>query len=282
MSVFDAAGNQSILAQTLTVDTVAPAVSITGGATVATSDSDPTITGTSSAAPGTIITVAIAGQTMTTLLQADGTWNATPTSLSAGTWAVSASAPDPAGNIGSAGQTLTIGPGAAGSPGSPGLPVTPVWPVTPVPPAAPVAPVTPVTPGPDSTPAPDRRRPVDAVANTRVAAGGSQRLTGAVLSIGTKVTAPVGGRVVVKASGTVKIAGVRRAIILTRAIAALPAGRGTTLRLVAAGTRKAARAAFVRLEAAVRTGKTVTATVTIRIVGAAGDTRVVRRTVTLT
>ena len=46
----------------------------------ATTDSGPTITGTSNAAPGTIVTVTIAGQTMTTLLQADGTWNVTPLS----------------------------------------------------------------------------------------------------------------------------------------------------------------------------------------------------------
>ena len=62
----------------LTVDTVSPVVAISGGATATTSDLDPTITGTSDAAPGTTVTVSIAGQTMTTLLQANGTWNATP------------------------------------------------------------------------------------------------------------------------------------------------------------------------------------------------------------
>jgi hypothetical protein len=282
MSVFDASGNQAIFTQTLTVDTVAPAVSINGGATAATTDPDPTITGTSSAAPGTIVTVTIGGQTMTTLLQADGTWNETATRLGAGTWAVSASALDPAGNVGSAGQTLTIGPDAAGSTGSPGMPVTPIPPVPPVTPVTPGTPGTPVAPTPHLTPARDRRSSVDAVANTRVAASGSLPLMGASLSIGTKVTAAVVGRVVVKASGTVKIAGVTRALMLTSTITALPAGRSATVKLVAAGTRKVARAAFVRLKAAVRTGKTVTATVTIRIVGAAGNTRVVTRTVTLT
>ena len=81
LGVFDAAGNYATFTQTLTVDTVAPGVSITGGATASTTDSGPTITGTSNAAPGTIITVTIAGQTMTTLLQADGTWNVTPLAL---------------------------------------------------------------------------------------------------------------------------------------------------------------------------------------------------------
>ena len=58
--------------------------SITGGAAARRPTPTPTITGTSSAAPGTIVTVTIAGQTMTTLVQADGTWNATPTPVGSG------------------------------------------------------------------------------------------------------------------------------------------------------------------------------------------------------
>ena len=108
MAVSDAAGNRARFTQWLTIDTVSPRVAITGGATAATSDFDPTITGTSDAAPGTTVTLSIAGQTRTTLLQADGTWNATPTAIGAGTWPVVASAPDPAGNVGSATQDLTI------------------------------------------------------------------------------------------------------------------------------------------------------------------------------
>ena len=108
MSVSDAAGNQATFTQTLTVDTVSPVVTITGGATATTHDVTPTIAGTSGAAPGTIVTVSIAGQTMTTLLQANGSWNATPTLVGKGNWPVVASAPDPAGNVGSASQTLTI------------------------------------------------------------------------------------------------------------------------------------------------------------------------------
>ena len=98
MSVSDAAGNPASFTQTLTVDTVSPVVAITGGATATTSDLDPTIAGTSDAAPGTTVTVSIAGQTMTTLVQANGSWNATPTVVGEGTWPVVASAPDPAGN----------------------------------------------------------------------------------------------------------------------------------------------------------------------------------------
>ncbi len=66
---------------TLSIDTVAPIVAITGGASAIATDFEPTITGTSDALPGTTITVSLAGQTITTLLQANGTWNATPTRL---------------------------------------------------------------------------------------------------------------------------------------------------------------------------------------------------------
>ena len=108
MSVSDEAGNPATCTQMLTVDTVPPVVTITGGASTTADDLDPTITGTSDAAAGTVITVSIGDQTMTTLLQADGTWNVTPIPLTDGVWAVMASAVDPAGNVGSASQTLTI------------------------------------------------------------------------------------------------------------------------------------------------------------------------------
>lgn len=112
MSVYDEAGNLATFTQTLTVDTVSPTVSINGGATAKTTKVDPTIAGTSNAAPGSTVTVSIAGQTMTTLLQANGTWNTTPSRVGDGTWPVLASAPDPAGNVGRAKQTLTILAGA--------------------------------------------------------------------------------------------------------------------------------------------------------------------------
>ncbi len=108
MSVADAAGNRASASQILTVDTVAPKVAITGGAKATTLVLAPTLTGTSNAAPGTIVTITIAGQTMTTLLQTNGTWNATPKFVGEGVWQVVATAHDPAGNVGVAKQTLTI------------------------------------------------------------------------------------------------------------------------------------------------------------------------------
>ncbi|MEA2348819.1 MAG: hypothetical protein QOG62_2606 [Thermoleophilaceae bacterium] len=108
VSASDTAGNVATATQTLTVDTVSPGIVIAGGASATTSDPDPTITGTSEAAPGTTVTVSIASQTMTTLVQANGGWNATPATVGEGTWSVLASASDPAGNVGSDSQALTI------------------------------------------------------------------------------------------------------------------------------------------------------------------------------
>jgi hypothetical protein len=122
MSVSDAAGNLASFTQWLTVDTVPPIVTITGGTTATTHELDPTITGTSNAAPGTTVTISIAGQTMTTLLQTKGTWNATPSAVGEGTWTILASAPDPAGNVGSARQTLTIANGPPSDSGANGPP----------------------------------------------------------------------------------------------------------------------------------------------------------------
>ena len=270
LSVSDAAGNPASFTQWLTVDTVSPLVAITGGASATTNAAAPTITGTSDAAPGTTVTVSIAGQTMTTLLQANGTWNATPTVVGEGTWAVVASAPDPAGNVGSAGQSLTIAAGAStGSGGAvstrgSGQTVTPVL----VPPAVSLA--------------PGHGGSSSAAAKTIVTRDGSQKVTGSSLSIGTKVTAPAGSRVVATANGTVRIKGVKKAIKLTTVTAAVAAGRSAMLKLTPKGTRTAARAALAKIKHAVKTGNQVTASITIKIVDAAGNARVVGRTVELT
>jgi hypothetical protein len=240
MSVADAAGNPASFTQTLTVDTVSPVVAIAGGPTATTTDVDPTIGGTSSAAPGTTVTVSIAGQTMTTLVQANGTWNVTPAFVGAGTWGVDASAPDPAGNIGSARQTLSIvtASPAAGSP----------------------------SPAAATIVAPDAR----------------QKVKGFVLAIGTKVTAPTAGAVVVTATGNVKIKGVKKAIKLASVTVKVAAGHSLTLMLKPAGTKKVASAAVKKIKRAVDAGTKVTAAIALRIVDAAGNTRHAQRTVKLT
>ena len=243
---------------------------------------DPTIVGTSDAAPGTTVTVTIAGQTMTTLVQANGTWNATPTLVGEGTWPVVASAPDPAGNVGSARQALTIAADAPAGPGGiaddppgpgPGAPSGSGGPT-----AQTVIPVPPVASGVTPATITATARPVSVVIGgvikATVAGNASQRVRRFPLSIGTKVSASRTGRVVATASGTVKIKGVLKTIKLTRATATIAAGRSATLKLRPQGGRKA----YDRIRTAVRKGTKVTATITVKIVDVAGHTRTVKRT----
>jgi hypothetical protein len=122
MTVSDAAGNQASATQTLTVNTVAPVVTITGGASATTTSFNPTLSGRTDATSGSTVTVTLAGQTLTALVQPDGSWNATATGVAAGGWQVVATVTDPAGNVGAAAQTLTITPGATGDTGPSGSP----------------------------------------------------------------------------------------------------------------------------------------------------------------
>jgi hypothetical protein len=120
MSVTDAAGNQASATQTLTVNTVAPVVTITGGSNATTTSFIPTISGSTDATPGSTIMVTVAGQTLTALVQPDGSWNATASAVDAGAWLAVATVTDTAGNVGSASQTLTITAGATGDTGATG------------------------------------------------------------------------------------------------------------------------------------------------------------------
>jgi hypothetical protein len=264
IAISDAAGNPSGATQTLTIDTACPAAAITGGAAVTTTDISPTLTGTFDAAPGTTITVSIAGQTMTTLLQTNGTWNATPSPIGEGTWPVVATAPDPAGNVGTATQLLTIftftpAPAPTATP----TPVTPVAPTVSLPPVA-VAP-------------PSVAAPVNAAAKATVARDASQKVSGSSLSIATNVAAPSEGRVVATATGTIRVDGVKKAITLTSTTATIAAGKNAALKLKPSGTKKAVQAALKALK-----NKKATATITVKLVDAAGNTRVATRTVKLT
>ncbi|MEO5722915.1 MAG: Ig-like domain-containing protein, partial [Ilumatobacteraceae bacterium] len=105
----DTAGNSTVLAQTLTVDLVLPVISINPGATNSTNDSTPTIAGTTDVAVGVTVHVTIdGGAPLAALVQSDG-WNITPSvALSAGEHTIVATVIDPAGNIGTATQILTI------------------------------------------------------------------------------------------------------------------------------------------------------------------------------
>jgi hypothetical protein len=311
MTVSDAAGNAASFTQTLTVDAVSPAMTITGGTLATTDDLSPTMAGTSDAAPGTTVTVAIAGQTLTTLLQANGTWNVTPALVAEGTWTVVASAPDPAGNVGSATQTLTIAADLVPAPGpaGPSGPAGPIGGSGPTGESGPTgAPGATGAPGPIGTRGPTggtgatggtgpiggngatgksgplgvTGSPLTIAAGTTVARAGSQKVGLSSLSVGMKVTAPARGRIVAIASGTVRITGSKKAIKLSLTTTAVAAGHSATLKLKPMGTTMAAQAAFASIKAAIAMGTVVTATITVKIVDSAGNARDVTRTVTLT
>jgi Ice-binding-like/Bacterial Ig-like domain len=113
-SVIDGADNTGTFTQQLTVDTVPPAVAISGGPSVVTNRTTPTLTGTTDVAAGQPVVVTMIRTTpaltltRSTVVQADGTWNITPNGFTAGVWTVTATVTDPAGNQNSATQAVTI------------------------------------------------------------------------------------------------------------------------------------------------------------------------------
>jgi hypothetical protein len=85
-----------------------PSVTLTGGAAADINNSTPTISGTTDVGTSGVVTVTIAGQTLPATPALDGSWSVTPTILANGTYAVQAQTVDGAGNLGTAGQQLTI------------------------------------------------------------------------------------------------------------------------------------------------------------------------------
>jgi hypothetical protein len=107
--------NGRVLAEAaVTIDTdefysAPPTVTLTGGAAVDVNDSTPTISGTTNVGASGMVTVTVAGQTLTAIPSAlDGSWSVTPTILADGTYPVLASTIDGAGNLGNGTQQLTI------------------------------------------------------------------------------------------------------------------------------------------------------------------------------
>ena len=107
-AVADLAGNTGFAAQSLTIDTILPVVTINGGAARSTNDVTPTVGGVTDVWTGSIVTVTVGGQTLTALAEANGSWNITPDSLTEGVLTVMASVRDEAGNPGDATQALTL------------------------------------------------------------------------------------------------------------------------------------------------------------------------------
>ncbi|MGY4004133.1 retention module-containing protein, partial [Aeromonas sanarellii] len=105
-SVTDPAGNTGTGSDDGSVDTTAPSVTV--NAPDNTSDSTPTITGTTNAAPGSAVTLTVTDangnqQTLTATVQPDGSYSTDVlTPLPDGGYEVTAKVTDPAGNTGSA------------------------------------------------------------------------------------------------------------------------------------------------------------------------------------
>jgi Ice-binding-like/Bacterial Ig-like domain len=162
-STTDGAGNVGSATQQLTIDTVPPVITLDGAPTLLTNNPTATISGTTDAAPGTLITVnveaqtlsavvdgttiteSVGAQTLTAVVQSNGTWNVSPgVPMGEGVRTVTASVTDPAGNTSTVTEQLTVAP-VAPAPTSPTPPVvtipTPTPPTsTPKPPPAPPAP----------------------------------------------------------------------------------------------------------------------------------------------
>ncbi|HEX2782298.1 MAG TPA: ice-binding family protein [Ilumatobacteraceae bacterium] len=86
-----------------------PTVSIDPGSTAYSTDTSPTITGTTSVRSPSTVTVTVNGETLTATPASDGTWSATPVALLANaTYAISAVVVDGAGNTGRFSQQLTV------------------------------------------------------------------------------------------------------------------------------------------------------------------------------
>ncbi|WP_206006037.1 Ig-like domain-containing protein, partial [Pseudoalteromonas sp. c7(2019)] len=110
-SITDAAGNTDSAVQSGTIDSLAPTLVLdTVGAT---NDSTPTISGSTNAPAGTVISISVSDgtttETFTATVQADGSWSAdVPNALSDGELTIEASVSDNAGNTTTLSETATL------------------------------------------------------------------------------------------------------------------------------------------------------------------------------
>jgi hypothetical protein len=89
-------------------DALPPTIGIDGGPAAVTKDTTPAITGVSSAARGSTISVTVDGQSLSTTVTADGTWAVTAAQLSAGRYEIVARVRDANGDGAAAVQDLTV------------------------------------------------------------------------------------------------------------------------------------------------------------------------------
>jgi hypothetical protein len=113
VTVIDPAGNPGSAVQSLTVNAVAPTVTIDFGGTHTTNDDTPLIGGTTSAAAGSAVTVTVDGQTLAAIVQPGGSWNVTAAHIENSDVNVTVTIVDADGNSGAASQTLTVDSTAA-------------------------------------------------------------------------------------------------------------------------------------------------------------------------
>ncbi|WP_050548752.1 Ig-like domain-containing protein, partial [Pseudoalteromonas sp. BSi20429] len=110
-SITDAAGNTDSAVQSGTIDSLAPTLVLdTVGAT---NDSTPTISGSTNAPEGTVISISVSDgtttETFTATVQADGSWSAdVPNALTDGPLTIAASVSDSAGNITTLSENATL------------------------------------------------------------------------------------------------------------------------------------------------------------------------------
>jgi hypothetical protein len=156
-STTDGAGNVGSATQQLTIDTIPPLITLDGAPTVLTDNPTALISGTTDAAPGTLITVnveaqtltavvngttiteSIGAQTLTAVVQSTETWNVAPAPMGEGVRTITASVTDRAGNTSSASEQLTVDTVDTVDP-------APTAPVTRAPNTAPKSPAVPQTP----------------------------------------------------------------------------------------------------------------------------------------
>ncbi len=107
-TITDPSQNVGTATQVLTVDVTAPVVTFDDGASAATKDKTPLISGTTDAPADTPVTVTVAGQTMHTTVGNADDWSVTAATLTETAHNVVASVEDAAHNTGSANQILTV------------------------------------------------------------------------------------------------------------------------------------------------------------------------------
>ncbi len=96
--------------QTLTVDTIAPAIVINGGSAISTQSNTATISGRIDVPAGSKIKVVLDDVAREVVVSATRTWSVTSPALKAGAHTVVVSATDAAGNVGTQKQRITVIP----------------------------------------------------------------------------------------------------------------------------------------------------------------------------